>query len=100
MLHLAIGIDVAVSPEVGLGPTIEYGHVFEEDGEGSSDDAAWVSIGATLTYRPPTSPILLAELGGGRRVPRSGTQTLPRNLDRPPRHRGGTGSHLRRRPPP
>ncbi|MCB9594349.1 MAG: OmpA family protein [Sandaracinaceae bacterium] len=56
VLHLAIGIDVAVSPEVGLGPTIEYGHVFEEDGEGSSDDAAWVSIGATLTYRPPTSP--------------------------------------------
>lgn len=56
VLHLALGIDVALSDEVALGPFLAYGHLFEEDAEGASDDAAWVLVGAGLTWRLPTAP--------------------------------------------
>ncbi len=56
VLHLALGVDVALSDELALGPFLAYGHLFEEDAEGASDDAAWVLVGAGLTWRLPTAP--------------------------------------------
>ena len=50
-LRLAVGIDVAVSDEVAIGPTLAYGHLFQEDGEGYSDDASWATIGVSFTHR-------------------------------------------------
>ncbi len=55
VLHLAFGIDVRATDDIALGPFLAYGHLFQDDGEGYSDDAAWVSVGASLTYRPPTA---------------------------------------------
>jgi len=51
VLRLAVGIDVAVSDEVAIGPTIAYGHLFQEDGEGYTDDASWATIGIAFTHR-------------------------------------------------
>ncbi len=62
VLRLAIGLDIEVSEELAVGPTLTYGHLFEMDGEGMSDDAAWVTIGLSVTWRgwlssdPPPLP--------------------------------------------
>ena len=59
-LSLALGLDISATPEESLGPAIEYGHLFEEDGENRSDDAAWLTIGLTGSFRafepPPRAP--------------------------------------------
>lgn len=57
ILRIAVGLDVAASEEITLGPTIAYGHLFQEDGEGFTDDAIFPSLGVTMTWRSaPTAP--------------------------------------------
>ena len=52
VLRIAAGIDVRASSELALGPVVTYGHVFQEDGPGFTDDAQALTLGLTLTYRP------------------------------------------------
>lgn len=53
VLRIGAGLDVIVSDEVALGPALGYGHVFQEDGRGFTDDAQFLTIALSLTYRPP-----------------------------------------------
>ncbi len=56
VLRIAAGVDVPASPEVTLGPMLEYAHVFQDDGPGFTDDAQFFTLALTLTYRPAPSP--------------------------------------------
>jgi outer membrane protein OmpA-like peptidoglycan-associated protein len=57
VVHLAIGLDVAVSDELGVGPVLAYGHVFQDDGDRFSDDAQWITLGLSLAFAPsPPAP--------------------------------------------
>lgn len=57
VMRIAVGVDLLVSDELTLGPAITYGHVFQEDGPGFTDDAQFLSLAVTLTYRPaPARP--------------------------------------------
>lgn len=55
VLRIAVGIDIVASPELALGPALAYGHVFQEDGPGFTDDAQFLTLGITLTFRPADS---------------------------------------------
>lgn len=56
VLRIALGLDVNTTDEIAIGPMIAYGHVFEEDGEGFSDDAAFATIGISFTHRARLAP--------------------------------------------
>ena len=52
VLRITAGVDVRASREIALGPVLGYGHVFQEDGLGFTDDAQFISLGLSLTWRP------------------------------------------------
>jgi outer membrane protein OmpA-like peptidoglycan-associated protein len=52
VLRISVGLDGIVSDEVSLGPALEYGHVFYEDGRGRTNDAQFFMFGLSFTYRP------------------------------------------------
>ncbi len=55
VLRIGLGVDVTVTDEIALGPALAYGHVFEEDARERTDDAQFVTLALTLTYRPALS---------------------------------------------
>lgn len=53
VLRIGVGVDVIVSDEIALGPALGYGHVFQEDGREYTDDAQFLTLSLSLTWRPP-----------------------------------------------
>ena len=53
--RVAVGLDVAASDELGIGPVLAYGHVFQDDGPRFSDDAQWITLGLSLAFAPSPS---------------------------------------------
>lgn len=53
VLRIGAGVDVVISSELAIGPALAYGHVFQEDGREFTDDAQFLTLGLSLTYRPP-----------------------------------------------
>ncbi|MGE0792194.1 MAG: OmpA family protein [Sandaracinaceae bacterium] len=57
LFRAAVGLDLRAMSELWVGPTIAYGQYFQLDGEGYSDDAMWLGIGVSFTYRPVVSDV-------------------------------------------
>jgi outer membrane protein OmpA-like peptidoglycan-associated protein len=80
VLRLAVGVELSASEEVALGPTLAYGHVFQEDGPGFTDDAQFLSLGLSLSWRPaaaaPEAPEAPAPPAPARRAPPPGPPPL------------------------
>lgn len=55
VLRIAIGIDGALSDEVGLGPFFAFGNAFYEDAPNRTSDAQFLTLGLSVTYSPVPS---------------------------------------------
>lgn len=55
VLRASLGLDVHASDEIDLGPVLAYGHLFQEDGLGFTDDAQWVTVGISMTWADVSS---------------------------------------------
>lgn len=51
-LRIGAGVDVVLNQELALGPIVTYGHVFEEDTPTATEDAQFLTLGLSFTYRP------------------------------------------------
>lgn len=52
----SLGADLRASAEWTVGPVLAYGHVFEEDAPTRSDDAQYLELGLSITFRAVSSP--------------------------------------------
>ncbi|MGF1470035.1 MAG: OmpA family protein [Sandaracinaceae bacterium] len=52
-LHVAAGVDVALSERVAVGPVLGYGQVLEDPGPRHTSDAIWMTFGLSVRWYPP-----------------------------------------------